>query len=205
MLDIRFCLYHISPQTYRFLRNILPIPCEDTLYRHFTEEIKNVESMLTDITLIPELIIKFRNDHDLNTDCSIDFVLELDACAFDRLNALAQKYSFCFYIQPLCADYACFPIHLVPSANGTAQKEIADLRGSILNLLKNCDVNVFAAATDGDDVYNLDLEFTLDLYIKRILEEGIDQVAQDMASDLNLLTLFISDPLHSTNWRGLEL
>lgn len=81
-------------------------------------------------------------------------MLGIDAFSFDRLNIEGKKYAFCFYCQPISPYLKCFPLYLLPSQNGKANKAIVDVISKLANILKSNGINVIYSSSDGDGGYN---------------------------------------------------
>ena len=197
MYDLCFCIYHLNPKTYRFLRNLFPLPSEKSIYNHFSEIVRSNENKLTDIERASEILQDYRAEFKLNDDVIIPVVVGLDACSFDRITAAGHKYAFCFYIQPIHPEFRCFPIHLISHEDGKANPSIITLREKIVQIIQEHNFEVVAQATDGDNAYNFDNEITLDQYIDTVFESGIEYAIDFFADNPDIITVYhLGDMLH---------
>ena len=174
ILDICFSLYHLCPQSHRLLRNILPVPSRQTIDRHFQSQMEMYKYQLTEVGHIPDLLKMWRESNHAD-DIQIDIILGLDACAFDRISNTGKKYGFCYFVQPLCPKYKCFPVHLLPHVDGKAKSLHVATREQIIRILFEHNFHVIGCATDGDDTFNACNKESFNLNTKNALINGIDQ------------------------------
>lgn len=180
--EMSFCLYHISPQAYRFIRCLLPLPSDIAIYSNFQEEVRNWQNTLIDVKRIPELLQHYRKTNDILEEQNIPVVIGVDACAFDRPTTENHKYSFVFYCQPIIHSYKCFPLHIFAAKDGKANSIINDLKNTISTILGDHNFSVFGFATDGDSGYNVANEGTLDEYLEFLTTNGIEATIEYLTS-----------------------
>ena len=82
--ELAFCLYHLCPQAYRFLRCIITLPSDTIIYKDFQEQVRDMKNQLID-TRIPSIIQNYRITNNISEEEIIPVVVGIDACAFDRL------------------------------------------------------------------------------------------------------------------------
>ena len=80
--------------------------------------------------------------------------------------------------------------------DGKANRTILSLRQKIVDILSSNGILVFAQATEGDNMYNIQNEETLVSYIQIVITEGIDKAIGVFASDVQNHSLHLGDMLH---------
>lgn len=150
--EICFALFSICQHSYELLRCVLQLSSISSIRSHFSDRISNEKDNLIDYSNIPEIVAKYRDVNSIREQ--FDIILRVDACSFDRLNANGKKYCFCFYAQPIIPGLKSFPVHITPTETGSCSDSIIDLLYQIIEILKECDINVIYTASDGDPGYN---------------------------------------------------
>lgn len=164
---INFLKYYIKH------RDVLYLPGTTSLYTYFKEENKLFLESIQDIENIPFIIEKFFQIY--NPTETVECVLSIDACSYDRPFKKTLTNVFVFYLQPINPNYKCIPLHLLPKKDGNADNDITEIAEKIVQILKNFQISVKVIATDGDDGYNLKARQTFAKYISIFESQGFDE------------------------------
>lgn len=216
-----------SVKAYKALEQILPVPSHKTLLRFAKGPITNIRERIENIQRTKESLKLFREHYGLVGPvygvlaidaCSHESYLPAQSKQPSSLESSVQleeflaafgpvedvhvrpvlKYSFVFYFQPLCASLPCFPVHVSPESNGSAQEKHINLLDDLTDILRKEKFIVVMKCSDGDNKY---YQSTTDSYnsIMKICRGNFDDVERIARLSLHIrdgLVPFGADMLH---------
>ena len=112
-------------------------------------------------------------------------------------DGIEMNNGFIFFLAPLDPNYSPKMIHLEPAPNGSYSKRIDEIANTILNELRNCQIDVLFKATDGDPGVSSQHEIFFDNYItnnRKIFHVLISNIYMQIKDKNEIIP--VSDPLH---------
>ena len=106
--EFSFILYSLSPKCYRYLRNVLPLPCKTSLFIHFERSISENLECLTDIEKCESILRLFESSSDQD---EIPICLGLDATEIFDNNSKSRSGDMVYHAQPLNLLSPDFVLH----------------------------------------------------------------------------------------------
>ena len=202
-----FCL--TSPKCYRIIRQVVPLPCETTLWKHFGEEMRQTKEQLTNTERIVERIQGLYPSHDPDPMvCTVG----IDAFSFQTFSGQGtlvnqdrpRQYSngFLFVCIPLNTQHKVRVLHVYPKENGNYCRNVEAIYAEVVAQLRNQGHQVWFKATDGDRFLSEKHEQFFATHIES--NRGFFALVASMY-DLLLtgVTMPVADPLHfGKNIRG---
>ena len=209
MLQIARLLCLTSPKCYRIIRQVLPLPCETTLWKHFGGEMRQTKEQLTVKERISERIRGLYPSH--NPDPMVCTV-GIDAFSFQTFSGQGtltsqdhpSEYSngFLFVCIPLSTQYKVRVLHIYPKENGSYCSDVDAVYNEVVAQLRAQGHQVWFKATDGDRFLSKEHE---EFFSAQIENKGNFLALVNMMYDLLLtgVTMPVADPLHfGKNIRG---
>ena len=106
--EFSFVIFSISPKCYRYLRNIIPLPCKSSIYNHFSGSLHQQLDHLENLEESYNIIDLYQNTMD---DEVVPICLGMDATElFDDENK-KRSGVMVYQIQPLKFLYTDFIVH----------------------------------------------------------------------------------------------
>jgi hypothetical protein len=203
--QVAFVLRSYSQTAYEFLRRYLPLPDQSTLYRHYHNEITEMESFLSDVGSLRQILDgQFQRGRDQKGNL-VYVTLAIDAISLDsafRTNRPREQvpqpptHAFVFHCLPLTDEYQCFPVHVMSATCGTAGEVIIKQALDITHWMEtpiSHSPQVLFIATDGDRSYD---KHFLDQFKKWYSFDSIMELAFVSERIWRLRPIFLSDWLH---------
>jgi hypothetical protein len=204
-LSFAFAAHVFSATCYRFIREILDLPSEQTLRELTRESVTTIKVSLTDVDLAGSLVAPYLDDYSsllgtapLRCRLCID-AFSIDPTArttYDPHKPNACKDCFLFQLTPLDRRFRVLPIHIHPASNGVASQAFRVYADKVIEKVSQADTRIIInfISVDGDEGYNDYFEATFNLITDFLKRAEFGNLFCDFI--LSQRRFWISDWLH---------
>ena len=112
------------------------------------------------------------------------------ACSMEK-NLELYNNAFTFNLQPFEKEYDCFPVHVLPKSDGSADEGIRKMLTKIVNILKVNYINVIFIASDGDTGYNIYHKISFDKWINSYNNQSIEEAVNVVKNSIHPIGDFL--------------
>jgi hypothetical protein len=205
-----------SSHCYRFIRTILDLPSQQTLYTRFNGSVEEMEHDLTHIEGIPKRVTEYLNEHG-DSQGPLACTLCIDAFTVDpthpgrkcgaagtvtvsesRADDDADPSNSFFLLQltPWNREYRVAPLHLLAAKNGSASGLIRQSLEQAIREVRSADTRLdrVIVSVDGDEGYSQYFERCFQIVKTCIAQEFDSQRLSNMIRDAR--PFWVSDFLH---------
>ena len=212
MLQVAHLLSLTSRRGYRLVRQVLPRPCETTIWNHFGVTMSRTKELITNRKLIQMHVDSLlegmsEQDKSLMLTIGIDaftFKTFQDTSVFKSSQPKEFSHGFVFLHIPVDARFPVKVLHVAKKENGCYDARIDAIFDELVAAYRRRQRKVFFKATDGDRYLGSEHEDFFQSYVSewRCDFQFVVNKVYPLLLD-NKAIMPIADPLHfSKNLRG---
>ena len=213
MLQVAHLMSLTSRRGYRLVRQVLPLPCETTIWNHFGVTMAETKQLITDRKLIQahvDSLVEGLSEEDKSSfmlTIGVDaFTVKTfqDTSVFKSSQPKEFSNGFVFLHVPVDASFPVKVLHVAKKENGCYDAGIDGIFDELVAAYRKRGLRVFFKATDGDRYLGAEHEDFFDSYVREFRHDFglVCNAIYPMLLE-NKTIMPIADPLHfSKNLRG---
>ena len=149
--DLSYVMYLHSYVTYKILRSVLPLPCEQSLRKKYNNKLHSTKENLLNSGQIKILLSEFRTELDSSKD--IYATLAYDSATVDAENSRDNNL-FVFNLQPLDGTVQSQILQITQNATGRTDEQIRQIINNIIEEGEKQNIHFLFVASDGESGTN---------------------------------------------------